>query len=230
MSYVCLWSPSWPTGADFPADLVASLLRCRAARRRRRTWTRVGRRARSARRAARRAHAARGERLRIRRRARRRGAHPVAAEVAATQSTTPLVVVKLGQDASFIAPYHACRTLAARAARGAASHGLGIETCGALRRARRRGDRGAARDRWRAALAPRPAPTTSVGYLRFRYEVVAERVVGVGGVRSQGSGAVVVRHQLAGRHGVHVARPSAASARARWRSSSRSAIARSARI
>src|SRR4029077_17896445 len=26
MSYVCLWSPSWPTGADFPADLVASLL------------------------------------------------------------------------------------------------------------------------------------------------------------------------------------------------------------
>jgi hypothetical protein len=30
---------------------------------------------------------------------------PVAAEVAATQSTTSLVVVKLGQDASFIAPY-----------------------------------------------------------------------------------------------------------------------------
>src|ERR1051325_4612509 len=26
MSYVCLWSPSWPTGADFPADLVAALL------------------------------------------------------------------------------------------------------------------------------------------------------------------------------------------------------------
>src|SRR5437763_11619148 len=26
MSYVCLWSPSWPTGADFPADLVGSLL------------------------------------------------------------------------------------------------------------------------------------------------------------------------------------------------------------
>src|SRR5437763_4947965 len=26
MSYVCLWSPSWPTGADFAADLVASFL------------------------------------------------------------------------------------------------------------------------------------------------------------------------------------------------------------
>ena len=26
MSYVCLWSPSWPTAADFPADLVASFL------------------------------------------------------------------------------------------------------------------------------------------------------------------------------------------------------------
>src|SRR5207302_920379 len=26
MSYVCLWSPSWPTGVDFGADLVQSLL------------------------------------------------------------------------------------------------------------------------------------------------------------------------------------------------------------
>lgn len=26
MRYVCLWSPSWPTGAAFPADLVAALL------------------------------------------------------------------------------------------------------------------------------------------------------------------------------------------------------------
>ena len=26
MSYVCLWSPRWPTAADFPADLVVSLL------------------------------------------------------------------------------------------------------------------------------------------------------------------------------------------------------------
>src|SRR5689334_17561555 len=26
MSYVCLWSPRWPIAADFPADLVASLL------------------------------------------------------------------------------------------------------------------------------------------------------------------------------------------------------------
>ena len=74
MSYVCLWSPSWPTAADFPADLVASLLGVapRVA---------VGERglvwgdARGLHGApARRAHAARRERLRIRRRARRRGA------------------------------------------------------------------------------------------------------------------------------------------------------------
>src|SRR3954462_4588137 len=26
MSYVCLWSPRWPIAADFPADLIASLL------------------------------------------------------------------------------------------------------------------------------------------------------------------------------------------------------------
>ena len=59
MSYVCLWSPSWPTGADFPADLVASLLDARAARRRRRARSRLGRRARPARQPARRRDAAR---------------------------------------------------------------------------------------------------------------------------------------------------------------------------
>ena len=26
MSFVCLWSPTWPTGAAFPADLVVALL------------------------------------------------------------------------------------------------------------------------------------------------------------------------------------------------------------
>src|SRR5919205_1699109 len=26
MSFVCLWSPSWPIGAAFPADLAAALL------------------------------------------------------------------------------------------------------------------------------------------------------------------------------------------------------------
>jgi hypothetical protein len=135
MSYVCLWSPSWPTGADFPADLVASLL----------------------------AHAPRvaiGERHLVWGDA--RGLHggqlaesmlrvasdygfddvragvaltPVAAEVAATQSAvdgdTTLVVVKPGTDAAFIAPYK-LHVLSPSEHVAALLKGLGIETCGAL--------------------------------------------------------------------------------------------------
>ncbi len=131
MSYVCLWSPSWPTGADFPADLVASLL----------------------------THAPRvavGERRLVWGDA--RGLHggqlaekmlgvagdygfddahagvaltPVAAEVAATQSTTSLVIVKPGQDRAFIAPYK-LHVLSPSDELAALLRGLGIETCGAL--------------------------------------------------------------------------------------------------
>ncbi|HTE46801.1 MAG TPA: hypothetical protein VK636_16225 [Gemmatimonadaceae bacterium] len=131
MSYVCLWSPSWPTGADFPADLVASLL----------------------------AHAPRvavGERGLIWGDA--RGLHggklaehmlrvaadygfddahagvaitPVAAEVAATQSETQLVIVKPGQDQEFIAPYKLA-VLSPSEHLAALLQGLGIETCGAF--------------------------------------------------------------------------------------------------
>ena len=79
---------------------------------------------------------------------------PVAAEVAATQSTSPLVVVKPGQDRAFIAPYK-LDVLSPPEHLGALLEGLGIETCGALRRARRRSDRGPARRRGRAALAAR---------------------------------------------------------------------------
>src|SRR6185437_10948878 len=137
MSYVCLWSPSWPTGADFPADLAASLLQ----------------------------HAPRvaiGERSLVWGDA--RGLHgaalaedmlhvasdygiddaragvaatPVAAEVAAThsvlsvaQSNAP-VVVRPGQDRAFIAP---CPLAVLSPAEPLALllAGLGIETCGAL--------------------------------------------------------------------------------------------------
>jgi len=56
---------------------------------------------------------------------------PVAAEVAATQSTTQLVIVKLGQDRQFIAPY-ALRVLSPSGELSALLQGLGIETCGAL--------------------------------------------------------------------------------------------------
>lgn len=56
---------------------------------------------------------------------------PVAAEVAATQSTTSLVVVKLGQDASFIAPYPLA-VLSPPDDLASLIRGLGIETCGAF--------------------------------------------------------------------------------------------------
>src|SRR5688572_2698557 len=105
MSYVCLWSPSWPTGADFPADLVASLLNVAP-------------------------RVAVGERGLVWGDARglvgallaermldvagdygfedtRAGVAftPVAAEVASMQGENKLVVVKPGQDRAFIAPH-----------------------------------------------------------------------------------------------------------------------------
>ncbi len=131
MQYVCLWSPSWPTGADFRADLVAGLL----------------------------VHAPRvavGERGLVW--ADARGLHspqladvllqvasdyghddahagvaltPVAAEVAATQGSTPLVVVKAGQDRAFLAPYPLA-VLSPSEPLATLLRGLGIETCGAF--------------------------------------------------------------------------------------------------
>jgi hypothetical protein len=131
MSYVCLWSPSWPTGADFPADLVASLLGCAprvAVGERRLVWG-----------DARGLHGGNLAQAML-------GiagdygfddAHagvaltPVAAEVAATQSDTQLVVVKPGQDASFISPYK-LSVLSPPESLAALIQGLGIETCGAF--------------------------------------------------------------------------------------------------
>ncbi len=131
MSYVCLWSPSWPTGADFPADLVAGFL----------------------------THAPRiavGERGRVWADARglvagqlaeqllivthehayddvHAGAAmtPVAAEVAAMHSTAPLIVVKPGNDRAYIAPY-SLAVLEPEEHVAALLDGLGIETCGAF--------------------------------------------------------------------------------------------------
>ncbi len=131
MSYVCLWSPSWPTGADFPADLVASFL----------------------------LHAPRiavGERSLVWGDARGlNGARiaeallgvaddygfddvhagvaltPIAAEVAATQGTVKLMAIRPGTDASFIAPYK-LHVLSPSDHVAALLNGLGIETCGAL--------------------------------------------------------------------------------------------------
>jgi hypothetical protein len=56
---------------------------------------------------------------------------PVAAEVAATESTTPVVVVRPGQERAFIAPY-ALRVLSPDERLEPLLRGLGIETCGAF--------------------------------------------------------------------------------------------------
>ncbi len=131
MSYVCLWSPSWPIGADFPADLVASLLGVAprvAVGERGLVWG-----------DARGLHGGQlaEKMLGIASDYGFDDAHagvamtPVAAEVAATQSTTQLVIVKLGQDASYIAPYPLA-VLTPPADLAALIRGLGIETCGAF--------------------------------------------------------------------------------------------------
>ncbi len=131
MSYVCLWSPSWPTGADFPADLVAGLLSVSpriAVGERGLAWG-----------------DARGlvgslladQMLRAAADYGFDDAHagvavsPVAAEVAATESTTPVVVVRPGQERAFIAPYP-LRVLSPDERLEPLLKGLGIETCGAF--------------------------------------------------------------------------------------------------
>jgi protein ImuB len=131
MSYVCLWSPSWPTGADFPADLVASLLGVAprvAVGVRGLVWGDAR---------GLNASALAMEMVRV---ACDYGFDDVragvaittvAAEVAATQGESALVVIKPGQDRSFIAPYKLA-VLNPPEHLGALIEGLGIETCGAL--------------------------------------------------------------------------------------------------
>lgn len=131
MSCVCLWSPSWPIGAGFPADLASALL----------------------------AHAPRitvGERGRVW--ADARGLHPgtlaerslavasehgfpdahaaaamtpIAAEVGATLATTNLVIVKPGNDRQYIAPAP-LSVLDPDEQLARLLDGLGVHTCGAL--------------------------------------------------------------------------------------------------
>jgi protein ImuB len=129
MSYVCLWSPSWPTGADFPADLAAGFLAVAprvAVGERGLVWG-----------------DARGlvgslladQMLRVAADYGFDDAHagvavsPVAAEVAATESATPVVVVRPGQERAFIAPYP-LRVLSPDERLAPLLEGLGIETCG----------------------------------------------------------------------------------------------------
>jgi hypothetical protein len=131
MSYVCLWSPSWPTGADFPAELVAAFL-THAPRISVGDAGRVWADARGL------AGGQLAEQLLI-------VAHehgyddvhasaamtPIAAEVAAMQSTPALVIVKPGNDRAFIAPYPLA-VLEPQEPVADLLDGLGILTCGAL--------------------------------------------------------------------------------------------------
>jgi len=184
MSYVCLWSPSWPTGADFPADLVASLLGVApriAIGERGLVWG-----------------DARGlhggllaeAMLRVASDYAFDDAHagvaltPVAAEVAAVHSAVeagvPFIIVKPGTDASFIAP-RKFAVLSPPEHIAALLQGLGIETCGALgsldaesievrlgvegvrlwQRAR------AEDDRWLFKSLPRPLPNASLEWVEY---------------------------------------------------------------
>ena len=131
MSYVCLWSPSWQTGADFPVDLVAGFLAVSprvAVGERGLVWGDsrglVGSLL-----ADQMLHVAADygfddARAGV-------AVSPVAAEVAATESSTPVVVVRPGQERAFIAPYP-LRVLAPDERLAPLLKGLGIETCGAF--------------------------------------------------------------------------------------------------
>ena len=131
MSYVCLWSPSWPTGADFPADLVAGFLK-HAPRIAVGDGGRVWGDARGL------VAGQLAEQLLIV--THEHGfddAHagaaltPIAAEVAASRGTSPLVVVKPGNDRAFIAPYPLV-VLQPSEDLAELFDGLGIVTCGQL--------------------------------------------------------------------------------------------------
>ncbi len=105
MSYVCLWSPSWPTGAAFPAELIADLL-VHVPRVSVGAGGRVWADARG--------FDPRTLAVQLVDVAHRHGysnAHAgaattaIAAELAATQRRVPLTVVKPGHDREFVAPF-----------------------------------------------------------------------------------------------------------------------------
>lgn len=184
MSYVCLWSPTWPTAAGFPADLVAALLahaprvavgddREGAAR----VWA-----------DARGLHAGQlaEQLLAVASEHGWDDVHagaactPMAADVAATCSTSPLVVVKPGTDRQFIAP-HPFRVLSPSDQLTTLLDGLGIVTCGALAALDaeqievRLGLAGvrlwekarAEDDRWLFRVPPRALPSASIEWVEY---------------------------------------------------------------
>jgi hypothetical protein len=133
MSYVCLWSPSWPTGAAFPAELTAALLQ-HAPRVLVGANGRVWADARGLD-----AGALAAVLLDVAQRHGFTSVHAgaattvIAAELAATKSTAPLIVVKPGIDREFIAPF-AVAVLEPPTLLDGLLEGIGVDTCGALAR------------------------------------------------------------------------------------------------
>lgn len=131
MSYVCLWSPAWPAGAAFDADLAPALLACAprvVVGDDNRIWV-----------DARGLHAAQlAEQLLTVVRARgvpgvRAGVAitPIAAECAAVHSHASLTVVKPGTDREFIAPF-LIEVLEPDEFLASLLEGLGIDSVGRL--------------------------------------------------------------------------------------------------
>ncbi|MEO5567131.1 MAG: hypothetical protein ABIR92_01480 [Gemmatimonadaceae bacterium] len=129
MSYVCLWSPVWPAGAAFDADLAPALLACAprvVVGDDNRIW--IDARGLHAAQLAEqlltvaRAHGVPGVRAGV-------ALTPIAAECAAVHSHASLTVVKPGTDRAFIAPY-LIAVLEPDEFLASLLEGLGIDTVG----------------------------------------------------------------------------------------------------
>ncbi|HET7631935.1 MAG TPA: hypothetical protein VFK16_06455 [Gemmatimonadaceae bacterium] len=131
MSYVCLWSPSWPAGAAFPADLLTDLLHHTPR-------VRVGKQGRVW--ADARGLDARALAIALVDSAHNHGfsnahagaaATAIAAELAATQRRVPFTIVTRGHDREFLAPFP-IDVLEPSTLLDNILDGTGIETVGAL--------------------------------------------------------------------------------------------------
>ncbi len=131
MSYVCLWSPSWPTGAAFPAEILTGLLE-HAPRVRVGENGRVWADARGLD-----AHDLAVTLVDVAHRHGYSNAHAgaattaIAAELAATQRRVPFTIVKPGHDREFVAPFP-IDVLEPSTLLDNLLDGIGVETCGAL--------------------------------------------------------------------------------------------------
>ncbi|HEY5220081.1 MAG TPA: hypothetical protein VIJ16_09755 [Gemmatimonadaceae bacterium] len=131
MSYVCLWSPSWPTGAAFPAELITDLLVHMphvSVGAQGRVWADA------------RGFDAGALAVKLVDVAHRHGysnAHAgaattaIAAELAATQRRVPFTIVRPGHDREFIAPFP-IDVLEPSTLLDNLLDGIGVETLGAL--------------------------------------------------------------------------------------------------